>query len=106
MFQRLILLAILPLAFEMAGQDFRASLRGRVTDSSGATLTNAQIIVTNLDNSVPTKTETTNTGDFRVEAPGFNTHVQDGITPGIQDRPTVYIQLTAGANHYNSNDLR
>ena len=100
--------ALLSLIATASGQEFRASIVGRVTDSSGAVVPNARVTATNLETSASIKTQTTATGDYvltalppgnyrlEVELAGFKKHVRDGITLNIQERPTIDVALEAG----------
>ncbi|MDZ4797928.1 MAG: TonB-dependent receptor [Bryobacteraceae bacterium] len=90
------------------GQEFRASIVGRVSDGSGAVIPNAQITVTNADTSITYKTKTTQSGDYLIttlppgpyrleaEVQGFRKHVRDSITLNIGERPAIDITLEPG----------
>lgn len=96
------------IALTAPGQEFRASIVGRVSDSSGAVVPNAQVTATNLDTAIAVKTQTTATGDYvltalqpgnyrlEVELAGFKKHVRDGITLNIQERPAIDVTLETG----------
>ena len=104
----LFLSAFLGLIALASGQEFRASIVGRVSDSSGAVVPNAQVTATHLDTSVAVKTQTTATGDYvltalqpgtyrlEVELAGFKKYVREGITLNIQERPAIDVTLEAG----------
>ncbi len=89
-------------------QEFRATLVGRVTDTSGASIAGARIGVTNMETNTTSSTLTTDTGDYvvpallpgryrlEVDQPGFRKHVREGITLNIRDRTSVDVQLELG----------
>ena len=102
------LFAVVGLTAVLTGQEFRASIVGRVSDPSGAVVPNAQVTATNLDTSVAVRTQTTGTGDYvitalqpgnyrlEVELTGFKKYVREGITLNIQERPAIDVTLEAG----------
>lgn len=107
--QRILLpAAALCAALSCLGQDFRAAVSGRVTDSSGAVVPGAKITITNVDTSTPATTRSTDTGDYlipslapgnyrlEVESPGFKRYVREGITLQIQDKPVLDVVLEPG----------
>jgi carboxypeptidase family protein len=89
-------------------QGERGSFNGIVTDSTGAVIPNAEVIATNKETNVETKTTTTDAGVYRlpylpiglykisVRATGFQTAVADGITLRVAQTLTVDIKLQAG----------
>ncbi len=91
------------------GQDFRATITGRVTDSTGSAIANAQVTVTNTETNAPTNVPTNESGDYivtalqpgsyrlEVEQAGFKKFIQEGITLAIRDSPTVDVALEPGA---------
>ncbi len=101
-------LAILGLGWLATAQEFRASIVGRVSDTTGAVVPGVQITTTNLDTGASVKARSTDTGDYmvpsltpgryklEVELKGFKRYVRDGITLQIQDRPTVDVALEPG----------
>ncbi|MPZ18786.1 MAG: TonB-dependent receptor plug domain-containing protein [Luteitalea sp.] len=100
------LLLLLPVP--IAAQEFRATIVGRVTDSSGGVMPGVTVTATNVETSVATVAISNESGDYiipaltpglyRVEAAldGFRTYVQEGIRLEIQARPTIDIELAPG----------
>ncbi|MBO0721115.1 MAG: carboxypeptidase regulatory-like domain-containing protein, partial [Blastocatellia bacterium] len=89
-------------------QGERGSFNGIVTDPTGAVVPNAEVIVTNKETNVETRTTTTDAGVYRlpylpigiykitVKASGFQTTVADGVTLRVAQTLTVDIKLQAG----------
>ncbi|MEN6533766.1 MAG: carboxypeptidase-like regulatory domain-containing protein [Bryobacteraceae bacterium] len=105
---RRIAVLMLLVSAALIGQEFRATIVGRVTDASGAVITGARVVVTNTETNTKTSTSTTGTGDYVVPAlqpglyriavqhPGFKAYVRDGILLQVQDRPTIDVKLNPG----------
>jgi hypothetical protein len=105
---RRIAILMLVVSAALIGQEFRATIVGRVTDNSDAIIAGAQVVVTNTETNTNTTTATTGTGDFVVPAlqpgryritvhhPGFKSYVRDGILLQVQDRPTIDVKLNPG----------
>lgn len=84
------------------------SLRGTVTDSSGAAVPNAKVTLINTDTNVPRQTATTAGGAYNfaavlpgmykltVEAPGFHTYVQTGLQLQVNLPATTDVRLQVG----------
>lgn len=84
-------------------------IRGIVTDPSGAPLSNAQVTATNVGTAVSTSTYTNDTGlyvfptlipgtyNVTISAPGFATHVNQGIMLLIQQSLQVDVKMGVGA---------
>jgi len=104
----LIVGALLSAALACFGQDFRATVTGRITDSSGAVVPGAKITITQTGTSASATTRSTETGDYvipslvpgvyrlEVESPGFKRYVREGITLQIQDKPVIDVVLEPG----------
>ncbi|HET8547576.1 MAG TPA: carboxypeptidase regulatory-like domain-containing protein, partial [Bryobacteraceae bacterium] len=104
---RLVPILVL-LAAAAAGQEFRATLTGRVTDSSGAAVPGATVQVrstnTNAVHRFTTDVQGNYTAPFlppgswsvRVEAPGFKTSSRDGVVLNVGQRATIDILLEIG----------
>ncbi|MEB2363085.1 MAG: TonB-dependent receptor [Bryobacterales bacterium] len=102
------ILLLLPFAAALFGQEFRATIVGRVSDSSGAVIAGARVTATNVDTNTNTNATTTATGDYvipglqpgryrlTVQTPGFKAYIQDGITLQVQDRPAIDVTLEPG----------
>ncbi len=92
----------------VSAQEFRATIVGRITDSSGSAIPGVQVRATQLETNTVNKTVSTDTGDYtlsflspgkyRIEAErqGFRKFVREGIVLRIQDRTSVDIQLQVG----------
>jgi hypothetical protein len=104
---RIVVLSLLSAAL-LWGQDFRATIVGRVFDASGASISGARVTVTNVETNSSSVTASTETGDYvvpslqpgryrlSVQHPGFKVHVRDGITLQVQDRPSIDVTLDPG----------
>ena len=106
----LVALLIIPatFGFRLNAQTDTAQIQGTVTDTSGAVISGAQVVVTNLDTAA-TFTATSNaTGAFtfsalvrghysaKVTATGFETQVQE-MTLDVSQLQALNFQLKAGA---------
>src|SRR5215472_1581309 len=90
------------------GQEFRATMTGRVTDLQGAVVPGVMITVTNVDTNVSLITVTNETGVYTLTPlqpgaysivaalPGFKTYVREGIVLRTAETGTVNIQLQLG----------
>ncbi len=90
-------------------QEFRATITGRVTDSSGAVIPKASVAVTNMETGTRAQTTSNNTGDFTVPfllpgkysvvvtSPGFQKYVHDGITVQAGEKLTEDASLAVGS---------
>jgi hypothetical protein len=91
------------------GQEFRATITGRVTDSSGAVIPKAAIVVTNTNTGVRTNTISDKSGSYTVPfllpgtysitvtVNGFQTYLHDGIKLQTGDKITEDVPLTIGS---------
>ena len=91
-----------------ASQEFRGSISGRVTDSTGAAARDAKVTITNIATKVSENTTTDDAGNYSVlyltpgqyqiwvEAPGFKKLERSGIELRIGDRLAVDLQLELG----------
>jgi hypothetical protein len=89
-------------------QDFRATITGRVLDSSGASVVGAQIVTTNVETGFTSRTESTSTGTYTltalppgnytltVEMAGFKKFVREGLQLEVQGRPQIDVTLEPG----------
>jgi hypothetical protein len=102
--------ALLATAAFLFSQDIRtATLIGTVTDSSGAVVADAAVIVTNVDTKVTHRTVTNSEGAYYVpflivgnyrlqlEAPGFRRFEQSGLILNAGETPRVDVTLEVGA---------
>jgi len=90
-------------------QEFRGTLSGRVTDSSGGAIINVKVTVVNNDNGARSETTTNDAGEFTlpflapgpyqltVDSPGFKKYLQERIQIGTNSRVTQDITLQVGA---------
>src|SRR5262245_26338879 len=90
------------------GQDFRATLTGRVLDASGAPIANAKVRVTNAATAETRDSTTDSQGNYlvpllnpavysvRAEAPGFKTAVKQGLELRVNQTATLDLQLELG----------
>ena len=90
-------------------QQETASIRGSVTDPSGASVVRAHVMAVQLDTGFTRQVETDNQGDYllvllpighyRLEAiaRGFKKYVQEGITLGVNQVAVVPVQLSVGS---------
>ena len=90
-------------------QEARGSLVGRVTDSSGAPILGASVLVTNKAMGTSQKLVTNDTGFYQasylipgayrveVEFTGFKKSVRDGIDVRVNDRIEIVVSLEVGA---------
>ena len=91
------------------GQQTTADIVGTVSDSTGAIVPNAQVVVENIDTHVQRKAETTSSGDFvvnllnpghysvTVTAPGFSKFEVANLTLTAGDRARADASLKTGA---------
>ena len=90
------------------GQIKSGTITGRVTDSSGAVVPQANVTVVNEGTKVPAHTQTSGTGDYTVPflepgiydvtitKEGFTTYQQTGINIGVAATVEVDAQLSVG----------
>ncbi len=102
-------LILCTLSVTALAQEFRATLLGRISDTSGAAVVGAQVIVTNLATSAVNRTVTSDTGDYvipalqpgryklEVEANGFKKAIRENLTLEVLARPTIDVALEPGA---------
>ena len=94
-----VLLAMVALAgFPASAQEFRALVSGRIVDSTGAAITNANVSIVSLATQARSATLTANDGNFALsqlvpgtydltaEALGFRRYVRKGITLAAGDK--------------------
>jgi hypothetical protein len=101
-------LAALALSLSVWGQA-TTSLRGQITDPSGAAIPGAKLTLTNIATNVPRQTTTTSTGLYTfvavqpgtykltVEATGFQTYTQTGVVLRVNLPATVDVKMKVGA---------
>src|SRR6266545_653539 len=89
-------------------QGERGALNGIITDQSSAVVAGAEVVATNIETNVETKTTTTDAGVYRlpylpsgkykitVKAQGFQTAVLNDVNLFVAQTLTIDIKLTAG----------
>jgi hypothetical protein len=104
-----LLSLLLVLSASLAAQEYRASLLGVVTDSSGAAVPQAAVRVTNIESGVASATLTNNDGSYlvpflnpgryslAVELTGFKAYERSPIELRVNDRSRVDVTLEVGA---------
>src|SRR4051794_36103225 len=102
-----LLLALPLLAF---GQAITGTIRGTVTDSSGAVVPNATVNVVNTETKITRTVQTNGSGEFAapllsighydvvIEGAGFTKYQKTGLVLNANDRLTVDAQLKTGSN--------
>lgn len=92
----------------LQAQSFTASVRGTVTDASGAAVPGARVVVTSVERGTPSTTTSDEAGRFAVtalqpgnytlfvEAQGFNRFSSGQFTLTVQQQATVDAQLQVG----------
>jgi len=85
------------------------TLRGAVTDPSGAAVPNAKVTITNEATGLARQTNTSSSGsytfaavlpgtyDLKVEAPNFRSYAQNGVSLMVNLPATINVQLQVGA---------
>src|ERR1700680_2913145 len=107
--QRLaIATTLVVIAAQAIAQEFRASISGRVTDSTGATVAGAEVIVTSVERSTPHRTLSNAAGRYvleflppghytlTAEKPGFRKLVRDGLNLEAADHLSLDLALQIG----------
>jgi hypothetical protein len=102
------LLVALTLPMCVYAQEFRATLAGRISDTTGAAISGATVEIKNVDTGETWKASSDNDGDYQAaflmpgnytttaEKPGFKKGVRDGIKLLVAGRGVVDIQLALG----------
>lgn len=90
-------------------QESRGTIAGNVSDSQGAVIPGATVVVTNTETNMVSRSATNDTGYFvvsllnpgiytvSVEAPGFKKAVREGLQLNVGDRLEFAFQLEIGA---------
>lgn len=107
--KRSLLVCLLLFTVAAFSQEFRATITGRVTDSSGAIIPKAVVTVTNMDTKVSVNTTTNSAGEYTtpfllpgkysitVTAQGFQKFVHDNITLQTGARVSEDAALSVGS---------
>lgn len=92
----------------LPAQDFRATLTGRVTDPSSASVPRAEVIATNVETNGETVAQSDERGDYTVPllrpgryhvtvtAPGFKQYIREGVSLSVGQAATLDIRLEVG----------
>ena len=101
-------IAVLTFAFTLWGQSDRGSMTGLVTDTTGAIIPQARVILTNAETNTVRETVSTESGKYvfqelpagvynlSVKQTGFKMYVQNGITVGGTQTVNQDIALSVG----------
>src|SRR5260370_42642179 len=104
-----VAIAIFALLGQAVAQEFRASISGQVSDSTGAVIAGATVKVTNVERNTSTETASNSAGRYVVEfllpghytltaeKSGFKQFVYKGISLGSADHISLDISLELGA---------
>src|SRR5215210_3102993 len=99
---------MLSFAWSVAGQTVLGTLTGRVTDASGAAVTNANVVATNTGTQLPFRTKTNDAGNYvlqqlpvgdyelSIEATGFRRYVRRNISLNVAQTLTLDAALEVG----------
>jgi len=99
---------VLSLNTVLLAQSDRGSITGLVTDSTGAVVARATVVVTNAATNSSRETVTSDAGKYvfqelpaavyslSIKQPGFRTYRQDGITVGVSQGITQDVMLQVG----------
>jgi hypothetical protein len=103
-----IVIGILILAGQSAAQEFRASISGQTTDSTGAVVAGAELTVTSTERNTTTRTVSNASGRYvmeflppgqytlTVEKPGFKKLVRGGLKLEAADHLSLDLSLQVG----------
>jgi len=113
---RLLGIACLILGGMAFAQSDRGSIAGTVTDSTGAVVSGASVVLRGVDNGIQYKTQTTGEGVYRisdlaigrydvtVESQGFKSSVQKGVL--IQINTVAALNVSGQANRTSEAQMR
>ena len=106
----LLLLLVAPLILPSASAQIAADIAGRVIDTAGAVVPNAEVILSESTTGIQQKVFSSTAGDFHfshlnpgtfridVTAPGFERLSRAGITASVGQTATVDLALTIGSD--------
>ncbi|MGA3129799.1 MAG: carboxypeptidase regulatory-like domain-containing protein [Terracidiphilus sp.] len=104
----MLVFAFVSLATCAVGQETRATLTGRITDPTGASVPNVQVVVTNMDTGAATTVQSTRAGDYTApyllpgtykvsaQVAGFKDYVHMGLVIETEQTVTENIALQIG----------
>src|SRR5215471_11684979 len=96
------------LSVRVRAQEFRGTISGTVTDSSGAVIKDAQVTITETNTNTVNRTKTDSAGQYVVpflqpgtyrivvEMASFKRDVRDGITLQANEHPLIDMTLQVG----------
>jgi hypothetical protein len=100
---------VLCLSFDVAAQEFRATISGDVTDGTGAPVEGARVRVTHIEKNTATEAVTNSSGRYTapfllpgkyqltIERAGFKKFIRDGIDLNASDKLSIDAHLEVGA---------
>lgn len=100
--------ALLLLPLSAKGQEFRGTISGTVTDSSGAVIKDAQVTITETSTGTVNRTKTDSAGQYvvpflqpgtyqiAVEMTAFKKNVRSGVTLQANEHPIIDVALEVG----------
>ena len=104
----MLLLALTVSALPVSAQEFRGTVAGRVTDSSGAVIQGATVTIKNVQTNVTTSATTNDDGGYNlsfllpgtytlsVSMQGFKTAQRENVEVRVSDRLTLDISMEVG----------
>jgi hypothetical protein len=107
--RRIVLALVMAAGSLLHGQEFRATLMGRVLDAAGAAVPGAKVRVTNAGTGESRDVTTDSQGNYlapllnpatynvKAEAQGFKTAVQEGLQLAVNQTATLDLKLEVGA---------
>lgn len=108
-------LCVLSFSLQLAAQQITGSLRGTVTDSSGAVVQSAIVTATQADTGLGRSTSSRRDGTYllpelpvghyrlEVVAKGFSKYTQEGISLNVNETATVPVRLVVGTEKQEVN---
>lgn len=108
-------LCVLSFSLQLAAQQITGSLRGTVTDPSGAVVQNAIVTATQADTGLGRSTSSRRDGTYllpelpvghyrlEVVAKGFSKYAQEGISLNVNETATVPVRLVVGTEKQEVN---
>lgn len=103
-----VMLLVAFAALTLSAQEFRGSIRGRVTDGGGAAITNAKVVVTNTGTNAATVSVSNEEGEYSalylipgnyevvVEAAGFKKTIRQNVEIRVGDKLELDLKLEVG----------
>src|SRR5712691_5235015 len=107
-YQILSVFFLIALTVSASGQEFRATVNGRVTDPSGLAVPGVTVIVQNLQTNEAASAVTGDAGNYAIqflrpgvysvtaELPGFKKFMRDQVTLSVGQTATIDVQLEVG----------